>query len=131
MGSATSAVDQIHAYIVWLRQQHYRIREEDLPHVAALLKLGYNASDEILRSYARTFRSLLSVETLPTKFSITNSVHVQSYELHDEVDCLFDMKVQKDGKSATISVWLYGLVVNKREVTSQDSYQVFWIGSKP
>jgi hypothetical protein len=131
VGSATSAVDQIHAYIVWLRSKHYRIREEDLPHVESLLKQSYSASDEVLRGYARTFRSLLSVETLPLKFSITNSVHVQSYELHDEVDCLFDMKVQKDGRSTTESVWLYGLVVNKRAATTKDAYQVFWIGSKP
>ena len=81
-----------------------------------------------MRGYARTFRCRLSVETLPTKFSLTNSVHVQSYELHDEVDGQFDICV---GKSATIRVWLYGLVVNKRAATTKEPYQVFWIGSKP
>jgi hypothetical protein len=132
LGSAISAVDHVHAYVTWLRSKQYRIADEDeMQRVKEILKTGFSASDTVISTYARTLRSLLSCEVLPAKFSITNSIQVANYELHDEVDCLFHTKEYVDGRWTTKSEWFAGVVVNKRAATSADNYEVFWVGHKP
>ena len=77
----------------------------------AILKQGYDANDEVLSGYSRTLRSLLSGPTLPPNFSLTNSVHVESYELHDEVETnsVCNKLLPK------IFVWKDGLDYDKQE----------------
>jgi hypothetical protein len=77
--------------------------------------------------YARNLRSLLSCETLPEKFNITNGVDVPCYSYGDAVDGVFVV-----GAGATQKrVWCAGVVLGKRPAKSGDDYQVFWLGHPP
>ena len=133
IGAATAAVDLVHEYVTWLRSKQYRICDEaEMTRVKGILQSGFRgASDNVLSTYARTLRSLLSCDVLPAKFSLTNSVQVGSFELHDEVDGLFPTQKHVDGKSTSVNEWWTGLVVNKRAATTAEPYEVFWMGYKP
>ena len=130
LGLASQAIDRIHAYVTWLRSKGYRIHNEDeLERVKALLKSGFPNSDlRNLDNYARTFRALLSIEELPNKFNVTNSIQVASYEVSEEVDGRF---VGTDDNGKPASYWLAGVVTNKRAATAQLPYEVFWLGYPP
>jgi hypothetical protein len=133
LGVAVHVIDKVHAYVTWLRSKEYRILDEaEYQRVKGLLEHGFpSASEEILGVYTRTLRSLLTVPTLPAQFSLTNSIQVASFEIHDEVDAVFQTKEYLDGKWTTKSDWWAGLVVNKRAATTAEPYEVFWMGCKP
>ena len=135
IASAIKSVDLVHSYVTFLRSRQYRIvNDEELRRVKNMIQSEWSLgteSDEAALTYARTLRSLLSCEELPKKFSITNSVQVANFEVHDEVDALFIYREKLDGKLTTKNTWVKGLVVNKRAPTTSEPYEVFWMGHKP
>ena len=135
IASAIKSVDLVHSYVTFLRLKDYRIvNDEELRRVKNLIQSEWSLgteSDEAASTYARTLRSLLSCEELPKKFSITNSVQVANFEVHDEVDALFITREKLDGKLTTKNAWMKGLVVNKRAPSTSEPYEVFWLGHKP
>jgi len=116
----------IHNYVTWLRQQSIRL---DTPELMAQVRSVFNeaapteANSASIDRYVRALRSLLSCETLPEQFSVTNGVHVPCYNIGDQVDGQFVVASER--------LWFAGVVVEKRPSGAALGYEVFWVGTKP
>jgi hypothetical protein len=109
MGHVTEAFTSIHNFVKWLRDKTIRLDTDELMNQARIVledghkKAGLTAKRENIDKYARALRSLLSCETLPDTFSVTNGVQVPTYGFGDCVDGLFIISGQRS--------WSYGVVV--------------------
>ena len=134
MGRVANEMGSLHQYVTWLRDRDIRLNTPELmEQVKKVLSGAYSQisdsalSTDTIDRYARNLRSLLSCETLPPKFSISNGVDVPCYSFGDAVDGIFTF-----GKGATQKrVWCAGVVVCIRPPKSTDGYEVFWLGSPP
>jgi hypothetical protein len=127
IGTATIAFKDMHKYVTWLRERSIRVDTPQLmqqvKNVFAEAGDGCDANPESRDRYARAFRSLLSCDTLPADFSVTNGVCVPFYSIGDVVDGLFFI--------GNVRCWFAGVVVDKRPPKASKGYEVFWIGHPP
>ena len=76
LGLASQAIDRIHLYVTWLRSKGYRIHDEDELELKTFLSLVFRTLILRIWKTAPEFRSLLSIEELPNKFNVTNSIQL-------------------------------------------------------
>ena len=128
IGCVANEMGKIHQFVTWLRNRSIRLNTPQImEQVKTVLRNSSNLPTDTIDRYARNLRSLLSCETLPEKFSISNGVDVPCYYFGDAVDCIFHIGKGAAGKR----VWCAGVVVGIRPIHATDGYQVFWIGLPP